>query len=652
MFPGIARKHTGRRPSRAPRDQGGAAGSAVDSALDNREVVIAAPTPASRTSLRLDWVLAGLSVWLIGGFYVDLWAHAHGRVDDTFFTPWHALLYTGATSFGVVLGLVAIFGKPRGIPVRDVLAPPYRIAFLGAILFVVGGVLDLIWHTVFGFEVDVEALLSPTHLLLAASALLMLGGPIRSAAARMAGEARGTPSWRLAGPFVVPLAMALAVFGAFTQYVHPFVDVWSSVVPGSAADPPAQLYAMAPDGTGQRRLAILDGDARGPRMSPDGQSIVYSLRQADTEQIHLVAADGSGDRQLTTEGSNFRPDWSPDGKRIAFTSDRDGGLDVYAMDADGSTVVRLTDDPAQDWAAAWSPDGRLIAFNSDRDGDYHLFRIDADGSNVSQLTSGSETDYEPAYSPDGSRIAFTSNRGGGFGVWVAAADGSGATALASGDGDNYMPSWSADGSQVAFTSNRTGDFEVFVVPASGGEARNISQNPGSDDGWDTLDWAPDGSTILYPSQGAIPSWRDPFVRQGFGAAGILVAAALLAAAVAFARRRGRLPFGAYTVLLAGPLVMSTVLRDEYRFIPTAIAAGLLAELVVRAWPPGRSRLGDALVAFLIPATFFALYFLTVAMTGGLGWSIHLWIGAIVIAGIIGLFVDELGRGPAAAPEPA
>jgi TolB protein len=476
----------------------------------------------------------------------------------------------------------------------------------------------------------------------------MIGGPIRSAAARMARVPRGTPSWRLAGPFVVPLAMALAIFGAFTQYAHPIVDVWSAAIPGSAAgdSPPAQLYAMAPDGTGQRRLAILDGDARGPRMSPDGQSIAYALRQGDSEQIHLIAADGTGDRQLTTEGSNFRPGWSPDGKRIAFTSDREGGLDLYAMDADGSNVVRLTQDPASDWAAAWSPDGRFITFNSDRDGDYHLFRIDADGSNLSQLTSGPAADFEPAYSPDGSRIAFTSNRGGGFGVWVAAADGSGVTALASGDGDNYMPSWSADGSQVAFTSNRTGDFEVFVVSASGGEARNISQNPGSDDGWDTPDWTPDGSTILYPSQGVTPAWRDAFVRQGFGAAGILIAATLLAGAIVFARRRGRLPFGAYTVLVAAPLIMATVLRDEYRFIPTALGAGLLADLVVRAWPPGRSRLGDALVAFLIPAIFFALYFLTVVATGGLGWSIHLWIGAIVLAGIIGLFVDELGRGPA------
>ena len=38
--------------------------------------------------------------------------------------------------------------------------------------------------------------------------------------------------------------------------------------------------------------------------------------------------------------------------------------------------------------------------------------------------------------------------------------------------------------------------------------------------------------------------------------------------------------------------MATVLEDEYRFIPGVIAAGLVADLAARAWPAGRSRIGD------------------------------------------------------------
>ena len=56
------------------------------------------------------------------------------------------------------------------------------------------GVLDLAWHELFGFEVDVESLLSPTHLLLRAAGLLMLGGADPFGGARM--SAIVAPSWR------------------------------------------------------------------------------------------------------------------------------------------------------------------------------------------------------------------------------------------------------------------------------------------------------------------------------------------------------------------------------------------------------------------------------------------------------------------------
>ena len=221
-----------------------------------------ASTGQPRTSLRLDWVLTVLSVWLIGGFYVDLWAHSHGRVDDTFFTLWHALLYTGAAAFGVVLGAAAIFGTPRQVSVREALPGPYRLSFVGAIVFVGGGVLDLAWHTLFGFEVDVEALLSPTHLLLAAGGLLMVGGPLRSASARMADMPAGTRrSWRLAGPFVIPLAMGAAALTAFSQYANPIVDPWSSAL-----------------GTGIRRARrpdLRDGRGRPPPDPPGDRGRRY-----------------------------------------------------------------------------------------------------------------------------------------------------------------------------------------------------------------------------------------------------------------------------------------------------------------------------------------------------------------------------------------
>ncbi len=608
---------------------------------------------ASTTTLRMDWILTALSVWLIGGFFVDLWAHAHGQVDDTFFTPWHALLYAGAASFGVVLGAAAIAGRPRGIPLRDTLAPPYRIAFLGFLLFGVAGVFDLAWHTMFGFEVDVESLLSPSHLLLATAGMLMVGAPIRSAGARLL---EGAPrTWRTAGPVVIPLAMALAILGAFTQYAHPVVDTWAEAPPADEPLITAQLYAMAADGTGQRRLTVLPGQARGARWSPDGSQLAYAYQPpqdgADADnpvQIHVMNADGTSDRVLATDYPASDPAWSPDGQRIAFSQSIDEVYDLYVMNADGTGVERLTDDAFSDWGATWEPDGETLLFNSDRDGTYHIHRLDLATKAVSAVTTGGSNDYDPAISPDGSRLAFTSDRRGGstYDVWLMPAGGGDPTRLTVGDdvGDSYMATWSPDSSTIAFTSNRTGDFEVYTMPAAGGEATNLSQNPGASDGWARPEWSPDGSTIVYPSEGNVPFWRQDFIRQGFGAAGILIAAAVLAGAFVYLRRRfGRLPVGAYAPVVGLPLAMMTVLSDAYRLLPGIALAALVAEVLVWRWPAGASRVGDALVAFLVPAMVFALYFATIALTEGLGWTVPLWLGAIFTAGIIGLFLDELAR---------
>lgn len=55
---------------------------------------------------------------------------------------------------------------------------------MGLLVFAAGGVGDGIWHTIYGVEVGIDALLSPTHLLLFAGGLLTLWTPVRSSAAR------------------------------------------------------------------------------------------------------------------------------------------------------------------------------------------------------------------------------------------------------------------------------------------------------------------------------------------------------------------------------------------------------------------------------------------------------------------------------------
>ena len=67
---------------------------------------------------------------------------------ESFFTPWHAVLYSGY-AFSV---LSTMYIKNS---IKD-----YRIdmVFLGAVIFGIGGGLDLLWHTFLGIEQGVEPL--------------------------------------------------------------------------------------------------------------------------------------------------------------------------------------------------------------------------------------------------------------------------------------------------------------------------------------------------------------------------------------------------------------------------------------------------------------------------------------------------------------
>jgi hypothetical protein len=174
--------------------------------------------------IRFDWVVVAANAWLVGGLVIDGWAHNHGKVDNTFFTPWHALFYSGYLATAVALIGTMILNHMRGSSWGRALPGGYELSLLGVAIFAVGGVGDLIWHSLFGFEIDTEALLSPSHLLLATGIALMITGPLRAAWRRPHSQFGGGLVTYL--PMLLSATLFLSLVTFMTQFIHPFVNPW------------------------------------------------------------------------------------------------------------------------------------------------------------------------------------------------------------------------------------------------------------------------------------------------------------------------------------------------------------------------------------------------------------------------------------------
>ncbi len=127
-----------------------------------------------------DWAMTVASLWCAGGIMIDAFHHFHTTVE-TFFEPAHGLLYAGLLAAYVFTGVAMWIFHRRGYAWNRALPKGYETTVAGLLVFLTGGVLDLIKHTLWGFEQGFDALLSPTHLIIGAGVFLIIAGPVRSA---------------------------------------------------------------------------------------------------------------------------------------------------------------------------------------------------------------------------------------------------------------------------------------------------------------------------------------------------------------------------------------------------------------------------------------------------------------------------------------
>lgn len=200
------------------------------------------------TTYREDLITMALATWPIIAMFFDGRGHNNETGQESFWSVPHLFLYAGMTITAVwITLLVTRYQIANGVDPRKQLLPDlklipvgYGVAILGLITLGIGGPTDFIWHAAYGFEVGVDAIYSPPHLLLFFGALLVTSTGIRSAWARedIKLDLRGY------APVLLSTTLFIGVAGFITMYLSAFM---TNVTPTSDFVADYQRYADTHD---------------------------------------------------------------------------------------------------------------------------------------------------------------------------------------------------------------------------------------------------------------------------------------------------------------------------------------------------------------------------------------------------------------------
>lgn len=188
-------------------------------------------------------------------------------------------------------------------------------------------------------------------------------------------------------------------------------------------------------------------------------------------------------------GLTFTP-----GGKIVYASSVDGDSDIWTMNADGTDQRQLTTDSNADFRPVASPDGHYIFFSSNRSGEIHVWRMNSDGTNQIKLTR-QEGGYPVFVSPGGKQLLYQSSIRKNLRQ----------VSLESGVESQYLekspdsPSFSHDGNFLAYF---TGDENkvrnrIDVVSAGSGEVQKSFRFVNEGAYPMKLAWLNDGTTLAY-----------------------------------------------------------------------------------------------------------------------------------------------------------
>ncbi|HUG55368.1 MAG TPA: hypothetical protein VMR21_17300 [Vicinamibacteria bacterium] len=329
-----------------------------------------------------------------------------------------------------------------------------------------------------------------------------------------------------AGPSVLP-ALSRVHSGRLVPFLdeltakkvtgNSFRALWSAWRHAAREEFEGEAEAIRARGLTPSRALTTRGVRRtGPRFSPDGEWIAFTDRGlTERRSIHLVRADGSGERELVERNGGSSLAWTPDGRRIvydepdyhelfavrsdlkvvdvqtgrtrrltrglrardpdvapggrtlAFVRQRGDGSDLALVGLDGRGGRDLTrSEPGTQWSwPRWSPSGQaLVAARWRPGGELDVVLVDPVRGEATPLTRDRAKDVEPAWTPDGAHVVFRSDRDGVSNLYAVRLDDRALLRVTNVLGGAFTPDVAPHGRQIAFASYSARGYDVHVAP--------------------------------------------------------------------------------------------------------------------------------------------------------------------------------------------
>ncbi len=252
---------------------------------------------------------------------------------------------------------------------------------------------------------------------------------------------------------------------------RPLAAYWDDEIPAWSPDGnwvafgiKGHVHLVPRQGGLPKKITDFATAAGSPRFLPDSRGLIVSVERSDADQLLLTDIHGSWPRALTTDtiGDHWDARPSPDGNSIIYTLRRFDDLnrlDIVLLEIETGKSITLYGKPStRALSAKWSPDGKWIAFISQEGEREEIYLVRPNGEGLHQLTKTGQDVFQFEWSPNGRQMAVIFNRGGAFDLSLIEIDTGEIVNLRSGLGIHSNPNWGTNGSFITY------EYESTLLP--------------------------------------------------------------------------------------------------------------------------------------------------------------------------------------------